>query len=84
MPRRTPSQKYTRIVTMQVTCLEEDTEDVKASLLNPDSKQPSWYYDQHCPLGPIKVEVRLPTPEEEAAGRGAFDIEEREDSCVGQ
>lgn len=78
------SRQYTRIITLNVTCLEEDAEDIKVSLFNPDSGQPSWYYDHDCPLGPVKVDLRLPTPEEETAGREALDIEERKEPCAKQ
>ena len=78
------SRQYTRIITLNVTCLEEDAEDVKVSLFNPGSEQPSWYYDHNCPLGPVKVDLRLPTLEEEAAGREALDIEERKEPCAKQ
>ena len=79
MAQGTQEHNHTRIVVVQVTCLAEDAEDVKASLFNPDSRQPSWYYDHNCPLGPIKVEVRQPTRDEEVSGCKALDIEEREE-----
>ena len=68
----------TRIVTMQVACMAEDAEDVKRSLF--DESGPCWYLDHHCPLGPIKVGIRLPTSVEEVAARDALDAEEVDDA----
>ena len=65
----------TRIITMQVACMAEDAEDVKLSLFGPEGK-PCWYFDNDCPLGPIKVKVRLPTALEEVAARDALDVED--------
>ena len=65
----------TRIVTMQVACLEEDASDVKDSLFN-SGDQPCWYYDHNCQLGPILVDIRLPTAAEEAVARVALDVED--------
>ena len=64
----------TRVVTMQVACMAEDAEDVKQSLF--DEKGQCWYLDHHCPLGPIKVGIRLPTAVEEVAARDALDADE--------
>jgi len=64
----------TRIVTMQVACMAEDAEDVKRSLF--DEMERCWYLDHHCPLGPIKVGIRLPTAVEEVAARDALDVDE--------
>jgi len=64
----------TRVVTMQVACMAEDAEDVKRSLF--DENGPCWYLDHHCPLGPIKVKIRLPTAVEEVAARDALDADE--------
>ena len=64
----------TRIVTMQVACLAEDAEDVKRSLFKDRGR--CWYYDHHCPLGPIQVAVRLPTAIEEFAARKSLDADE--------
>ena len=64
----------TRIVTMQVACMAEDAEDVKRSLF--DETERCWYLDHHCPMGPIKVGIRLPTPVEEVAARDALDADE--------
>ena len=66
----------TRVVTMQVACMAEDAEDVKQSLF--DEKGQCWYFDNNCPLGPIKVGIRLPTAVEEVAARDALDAEEPE------
>ena len=63
----------TRIVTMQVACMAEDAEDVKRSLF--DESGQCWYLDHHCPLGPIKVGIRLPTAVEEVAARDALDVD---------
>ena len=64
----------TRIVTMQVSCMEEDAEDVKASLFDDGGR--CWYLDHHCPLGPIRVAIRLPTAIEEVAAADALDADE--------
>ena len=66
----------TRVVTMQVACTADDAEDVKRSLF--DESGPCWYLDHNCPLGPIKVTIRLPTAVEEVAARDALDVEEKE------
>ena len=64
----------TRIVTMQVSCMEEDAEDVKASLFDESGR--CWYLDHNCPLGPIRVAIRLPTAIEEVAAADALDADE--------
>lgn len=64
----------TRVVTFQVACLAEDAEDVKRSLFGERGR--CWYYDHHCPLGPIQVAVRLPTAIEEFAARKSLDVDE--------
>ena len=64
----------TRVVTMQVACMAEDAEDVKASLF--EEKGQCWYFDNNCPLGPIKVAIRLPTAVEEVAARDSLDADE--------
>jgi len=64
----------TRVVTMQVACMAEDAEDVKQSLF--DEKGQCWYFDNNCPLGPIKVGIRLPTAVEEVAARDSLDADE--------
>jgi len=69
-------EPHTRVVTMQVACMAEDAEDVKASLF--DEKGQCWYLDHQCPLGPIKVGIRLPTAVEEVAARDSLDAEEPE------
>jgi hypothetical protein len=69
-------EPHTRVVTMQVACMAEDVEDVKQSLF--DEKGQCWYLDHHCPLGPIKIGIRLPTAVEEVAARDALDVEEPE------
>lgn len=65
---------HTRVVTMQVACMAEDAEDVKRSLFDESGR--CWYLDHHCPLGPIKVGIRLPTAIEEVAARDALDANE--------
>ena len=67
-------EPHTRVVTMQVACMAEDAEDVKQSLF--DEKGRCWYFDNHCPLGSIKVGIRLPTAVEEVAARDALDADE--------
>jgi hypothetical protein len=69
-------EPHTRVVTMQVACMAEDAEDVKRSLF--DENGPCWYLDHYCPLGPIKVGIRVPTAIEEVAARDALDAEEPE------
>ena len=64
----------TRVVTMQVACMAEDAEDVQQSLF--DENGPCWYLDHHCPLGPVKVGIRLPTAIEEVAARDALDVDD--------
>ena len=66
---------YTRLVTMQVSCMAEDAEDVKRSLFDEGAGR-CWYLDHNCPLGPIRVGVRLPTDVEELAARDGLDVEE--------
>jgi len=66
---------YARVVTMQVACMAEDAEEVKLSLFGPDGR-PCWYLDHNCPLGPIRVDIRLPTTAEEVDARDALDVEE--------
>ena len=67
-------EPHTRVVTMQVSCMAEDADDVKRSLF--DEKGRCWYFDNDCPLGPIKVEIRLPSAVEEVAARDALDVDE--------
>jgi hypothetical protein len=69
------TRSYTRIVTMTVACLAEDAQDVKRSLFAPDDGE-CWYLNHNCPLGPIRVGIRLPTAAEEAAARDALDVDE--------
>jgi hypothetical protein len=69
-------EPHTRVVTMQVACMAEDAEDVKQSLFDESGR--CWYLDHHCPLGPIKVGIRVPTAIEEVAARDALDAEEPE------
>jgi len=64
-----------RIVTLEVACMAADVEDVKTSLFNPDSTQPSWYYDHSISLGPVKVSDREPSESEDARAREALDVE---------
>jgi len=64
-----------RVIALRVTCMAADAEDVTKSLFNPDSTQPSWYYDNNVPLGPIQVHDRAPTADEDAAGRECMDVE---------
>ena len=66
-----------RLVTMQVACMVEDAEEVKRSLF--DESGQCWYLDHHCPLGPIKVGIRLPTAVEEVAAREALDANEADE-----
>ena len=65
---------HTRVVTMRVACMAEDAEDVKRSLFDESGR--CWYLDHHCPLGPIRVAIRLPTAIEEVAARDALDADE--------
>jgi hypothetical protein len=67
-------EPHTRVVTMQVACMAEDAEDVKQSLFN--EKGGCWYFDNDCPLGPIRVGIRLPTAVEEVAACDALDANE--------
>jgi len=64
----------TRVVTMEVSCMADDAEDVKRSLF--DASGPCWYLDHHISLGPIQVAIRPPTAVEEAAARDALDVDE--------
>ena len=64
----------TRIVTMQVSCMAEDAQDVKRSLFD-EKKALCWYLAHDIALGPIKVEIRLPTAVEEVAARDALDVD---------
>jgi len=73
--RRPVTEFCTRVVTMRVACLAEDAEDVRLSLFGPEDR-PCWYYGHDCPLGPVLVDVRLPTTAEEVAARDALDVEE--------
>jgi len=65
---------YTRVVTMQVSCLVEDAEEVKRSLFD-ESARRCWYLGHHCALGPIRVGIRLPTDVEELAARDGLDAD---------
>jgi hypothetical protein len=71
---RVAIEPHTRVVTMRVACMAEDAEDVKRSLFDESGR--CWYLDHHCPLGPIKVGIRLPTAVEEVAARDALDVDE--------
>ena len=83
MPRREASadgrspgkDSCIRIVALEVACMAEDAEDVKRSLFNPDSTQPSWYYDHGIALGPVQVSARRPTKPEDVRARQALDVE---------
>jgi hypothetical protein len=61
-----------RVIALQVTCMAADAEDVRMSLFNPDSTQPSWYYDHGIALGPVRLHDRAPTTGEDAEGAGAW------------
>ena len=65
-----------RVIALQVTCMAADAEDARKSLFNPDSTQPSWYYDHDIALGPVRVHDRAPTTGEDAEGRRCLDVEE--------
>jgi len=63
---------HTRVVTMQVSCMAEDAEEVRASLFHETGR--CWFFDHDCPLGLIKVDVRLPTAVEEAKACETLDV----------
>jgi hypothetical protein len=67
-----PGSKATRKIVMTVFCLEEDAEDVKASLFSEAGE--CWFYDQDFHLGNIEVEIREPTDDEERNAREVLDV----------